>query len=160
MVTALYPGSFDPPTLGHVDLVRRSVNLFDHVLVGVATNIGKNPVFTFDERVELLCHELQGLPVEVHAVPGLVVDFCRAHTVQVIVRGVRTVADFEGEYQMAVTNRALAPGVETLFLPPSPAFANVSSRLLKEIVRFGGDASQFVSPHVHERLLRKLREGA
>lgn len=155
MVSALYPGSFDPVTRGHLDLVQRACRLFDSVTVAVARNSGKNPLFDVDERIALLRDDL---PDEV-AIVGfqeLVVDFAERHGFGVILRGLRTIADFEFEYQMALTNRHLKDQVETVFVMPSHQYSYVSSSLIKDIVRYGGDVSSFVTPNVGAALRAKL----
>lgn len=158
MVSALYPGSFDPVTHGHLDLIHRALPLFDHLTVAVASNSSKSPTFTAEERVELLRSVLPDDPrLSVTTFRGLVVDFCRARQISAILRGVRTVSDFEYEYQMALTNRHLAPGIETVFVMPSVQYSYVSSSLIREIVRNGGDASDFVPALVERRLQERLR---
>lgn len=155
MAIALYAGTFDPVTYGHLDVVRRAAKLFHKVIVGVSVNPRKVPVFSTAERVEMLreaCRDMENVEVEV--VPGLVVDFARTMGAQVIVRGLRAVSDFESELQMASTNRALAPEVETVFFTPAPEWHYLSSSLVCDIARFGGEVSEFVPPHV-ERMLRQ-----
>lgn len=157
MVAALYPGSFDPVTRGHIDLVERALALFESVTVAVAENSSKSTVFSLEERLELLREVLPDAPnLEITAFRGLVVDFCRSNGYRVILRGVRTVTDFEYEYQMALTNRHLAADVETVFVMPSARYSFVSSTLIKDIVRHGGDVSDFLPPLVEERLRRRL----
>jgi pantetheine-phosphate adenylyltransferase len=158
MVFALYPGSFDPVTKGHLDLVERALPLFERLTVAVAINSSKAPTFTVEERVELLRASLPADPrLEVATFRGLVVDYCRQQGIGAILRGVRTVSDFEYEYQLALTNRHLAPGIETVFVMPSVQFSYVSSSLIREIVRNGGDAGSFVPPVVERRLRERLR---
>ena len=162
MRRALYAGTFDPVTLGHLDLIERGVGLFPGLTVGVAVNARKSPLFTADERVAMLrravrARRLRG--VKVVAVDGLVVDWARAHGVSVLLRGVRTTSDFEAEYQMALTNRALASGIESVFVMPSERFAYLSSTLIREIVRAGGDASRWVTPEVVRALRERLAGG-
>ncbi|MBL8747721.1 MAG: pantetheine-phosphate adenylyltransferase [Planctomycetes bacterium] len=160
MVSALYPGSFDPVTRGHLDLVERALPLFDHLTVAVARNGSKTPTFSVDERVELLREVLpKDSRLSVTSFGGLVVDFCRAQKIGAVLRGIRTVSDFEYEYQMALTNRHLAPGIETVFVMPSVQFSYVSSSLIREIVRNGGDVSSFLPPPVEQRLRERLRPG-
>ena len=160
MARALYPGSFDPVTHGHLDLVARALGLFEAVTVAVAENISKLPLFTLEERLEML-HEV--LPasekLEVVSFQGLVVDFCKEHRHDVILRGLRTVSDFEFEYQMALTNRHLNDAVETVFVMPSIEFSFVSSSLIKDIVRNGGGVTAFVPPSVEARLRTRLLDG-
>ena len=159
MARALYPGSFDPVTLGHLDLVSRALELFDSVTVAVAGNIGKAPLFTLKDRVEMLQDALPAAEqLQVVSFDGLVVDYCRQQGHEVILRGLRTVSDFEYEYQMALTNRHLNDAVETVFVMPSVEFCFISSSLIKDIVRNGGDVSAFVPSAVEARLRQKLLE--
>jgi pantetheine-phosphate adenylyltransferase len=158
VVSALYPGSFDPVTRGHLDLVERALPLFDRLTVAVAKNSSKTPTFSAEERVDLLREVLPRDPrLSVASFHGLVVDYCRAEGIGAILRGVRTVSDFEYEYQMALTNRHLAPGIETVFVMPSVQFSYVSSSLIREIVRNGGDVSTFLPAPVERRLRERLR---
>jgi len=157
LIIALYAGTFDPVTYGHLDVVRRAAALFDKVIVGVSVNPRKAPVFTTEERVQLLrkaCAEMPNVSVEV--VPGLVVDYARRAGAQVIVRGLRAVSDFEFELQMASTNRALAPEVETVFFTPAPEYHYLSASIVCDIARFGGSESQFVPPYVESMLKERL----
>ncbi len=157
MVHPLFPGSFDPPTHGHIDLIQRGLALFGELTVAVAENTGKTPTFSLDERVELLRRclgEREGLYVR--GFTGLVVDYCAAHGHRLIVRGLRTVSDLEYEYSMALTNRSLAPGIETCFLMPSLEYSFTSSSLAKEVLRAGGDASSFLPQEVIESLQGRL----
>jgi pantetheine-phosphate adenylyltransferase len=161
MTVAIYPGSFDPLTLGHLDVIERGARLFSRLVVAVATNDSKAPLFTADERVAMLRRALdeRRIPkVEVTAFDGLIVDFARARGADVLLRGVRTVTDFEYEWQMALMNRDLAPAIETVFLMPSLAYSYVSSRLIKESVRLGADVTHHVPDFVHEALRTRLRE--
>jgi len=162
MRRALYAGTFDPVTLGHLDLIGRGARLFPGLTVGVADNVRKKPLFTAEERVGFLrravkARRLRG--VRVVSFRGLVVDWARAHGISVLLRGVRTTSDFEYEYQMALTNRALAPGVESVFVMPSEEYAYLSSTLIREVVRNGGDASRWV-PREVDRALRERLAGA
>lgn len=155
---AIYPGTFDPITRGHSDIIERASRLFDRVLVGVATNPGKAPVFSLDERLEMAHSALQGVEnVEICAFDGLLVNFAREHGVNVILRGLRAVSDFEYEFQLAGMNRKLAPDIETLFLTPAEQFAYTSSSLVREIAALGGDVSPFVHKKIMAELIRKLR---
>jgi len=157
LITALYAGTFDPVTYGHLDVVRRAAELFDKVIVGVSVNPRKGPVFSTEERVEMLrdcCREFRN--VEVAVVPGLVVEFARRAGARVLIRGLRAVSDFEFELQMASTNRALAPEVETIFFTPAPEYHYLSASLVTDIARFGGDVTQFVPPNVGRRLKERL----
>ncbi len=156
----LYPGTFDPVTLGHLDLIRRGVDLFGRVLVAVAENDAKSPLFSGAERVEMLRAEVGGMPVEVEQFRGLVVEHARARGIGVLLRGVRTVSDFEYEYQMAMTNRELAHDVDTVFIMPSEDYAYLSSRLIKEVYAGGGELRRFLPDRVHEALGRRLRPAA
>ncbi|MEO6594052.1 MAG: pantetheine-phosphate adenylyltransferase [Planctomycetota bacterium] len=158
MVSALYPGSFDPVTRGHLDLVERALPLFDHLTVAVAHNSTKTSTFTQDERAEMLREVLpKDSRLSVSTFRGLVVDYCKSQKIGAILRGVRTISDFEFEYQMALTNRHLAPGIETVFVMPSVQYSYVSSSLIREIVRNGGDVSSFLPPPVERRLRERLR---
>ncbi len=159
MRKALYAGSFDPVTLGHLDLIERGRGLFPRLLVGVADNVRKQALFTVPERVALLRDGVRDRGIRgvtVTTVDGLVVEWARAHGVSVLLRGVRTTSDFEFEYQMALTNRALAPDVETVFVMPSERFAYLSSTLIREVVRHGGDVSRWVPPAVEAALRERL----
>jgi pantetheine-phosphate adenylyltransferase len=161
MVSALYPGSFDPVTRGHVDLVERALALFDSLTVAVAGNSQKQPLFSLEDRVAMLREVLpRDRRLKVTTFTGLVVEFCQQHGHGAILRGVRTVTDFEYEYQMALTNRHLNHSVETVFVMPSAQFSYVSSSLIKEIVRNGGDVSSFVHPQVERRLQQRLQTKA
>lgn len=152
----LYPGTFDPVTLGHLDLIRRGLDLFGSVLVAVADNPAKQPLFSAEERVAMLRAEVAGLPVEVERFRGLVVEHARARHVHILLRGVRTIADFEFEYQMAMTNRELDPDVDTAFIMPSAAYASVSSRLIKEVYANGGELRRYLPDRVHALLQARL----
>lgn len=156
-VAAMYPGTFDPITLGHEDLVRRATRLFDRVVVAIADNPGsKAPLFTTDERVAMAASALADLPsVEVTGYAGLTVDFAREHGLRVIIRGLRAVSDFEYEFQLANMNRRLTEEVETAFLTPTEDFTFISSSLVREVAQLGGDVSTFVSPAVRDALLKK-----
>lgn len=160
MRTAVYPGSFDPVTLGHLDLIRRGARLVDRLLVAVAVNAGRDALFTLDERVALLKDEVKGIRgVTVERFDGMIVDFVRAKKADAILRGIRTVSDFEYELQMAVTNRALGGGrLETVFVMPSPEHAFLSARLIREVAALKGDVSSFVSRRVEKALKAKMRE--
>jgi pantetheine-phosphate adenylyltransferase len=158
MKRALYPGSFDPVTLGHLDLIARGAGLFDRLVVAVADNPRKKATFTVEERVAMLRrHTKKQRNVEVASFTGLAVDFAKANGLAVLLRGVRTASDFEFEFQMALTNRSLAPGVETAFMMPSEEFAFLSSTLIKEVVGAGGDASRWVPKDVERALEKRLR---
>ena len=155
--TAVYPGTFDPITNGHTDLVARALRLFDRVLVAVAKDTGKKPVCGLEDRVALAQAALAGMPnVEVVPFEGLLVDFCRRHDAGIVIRGLRAVSDFEFEFQLASMNRRLAPEIETIFLTPAEQYAFISSTLVREIARLGGDVSDFVHPEV-QRLFDSQR---
>ncbi|MEC9047040.1 MAG: pantetheine-phosphate adenylyltransferase [Planctomycetota bacterium] len=157
MVSALYPGSFDPVTRGHLDLVERALPLFDHLTVAVGVNTQKNPTFTTEERVEMLRAVLpESDKLRVVTFTGLVVDYCRENGIGAILRGLRTVSDFEAEYQLALTNRHLEPKIESVFVMPSAQYSYVSSSLIREIVRSGGDVSSFLPDLVEQRLRDRL----
>lgn len=156
-VSAMYPGTFDPITLGHEDLVRRASRLFDRVVVAIAANPGKEPMFSLDERVALAKSVLDRFDgVEVTGYAGLTVDFAREHDLQVIVRGLRAISDFEYEFQLANMNRHLTDEVETAFLTPTETYTYISSSLVREIASLGGDISEFVSPAVKRALLERV----
>jgi len=157
-VSAMYPGTFDPITLGHEDLVRRALRLFDKVVVAIAANPGKEPMFSLDERVGLARTVLGDMKhVEVTGYSGLTVDFARENDLQVIVRGLRAVSDFEYEFQLASMNRHLTDEVETAFLTPTEQFTFISSGLVREIASMGGDVTDFVSPQVRLALLARCQ---
>ena len=153
-LSAMYPGTFDPITLGHEDLVRRAARLFDHVVVAIARDTGgKVPMFTFGERVEMAKHALaEHDNVEIRGYSGLTVEYARKNGHQVIVRGLRAVSDFEYEFQLANMNRALTEDVETVFLTPTDRYTYISSTLVREVATLGGDVSGFVSAQVREAL--------
>ena len=155
-VSAMYPGTFDPVTLGHEDLVRRGARLFDRVVVAVAANPGKEPMFTIDERVALARDALKDIAnVEVTGYAGLTVDFALENDLQVIVRGLRAVSDFEYEFQLANMNRHLTEDVETVYLTPTEKYTFISSSLVREVASLGGDISEFVSVEVKKALLER-----
>jgi pantetheine-phosphate adenylyltransferase len=159
VITAVYPGTFDPLTRGHEELVRRSSALFPKLVVGVADSDSKKPIFSAQERLEIAREVLAPYKnVEVHGFSGLLRDFVLAHKAQVILRGLRAVADFEYEFQMAGMNRHLLPGVETIFLTPSDQYQFVSGTFVREIALFGGDVSKFIPPQVQLWLDKKLAE--
>ena len=152
----VYPGTFDPFTSGHEDLVRRASRLFDAVVVAIADSEAKGPFFSIDERIDMARHVLRPFPnVEVMGFSSLLMDFVHAQGAQAIVRGLRAVSDFEYEFQMAGMNRNLYPDVETLFLTPDEKYMFISATIVREIARFGGDVSKFVHPHVAGQLRRK-----
>ena len=153
---AVYPGSFDPITHGHEDLIRRSLAFADRVIVAVAVNVAKQVLFTLDERVALIREAVRHPAVEVQSFDGLLVGFAREVGATLIVRGLRAVSDFEYEFQMALMNRTLAPGLETVFLVPAFDLTYISSSLVREVARFGGDVSELVHPAVQQALRRKF----
>lgn len=155
---AMYPGTFDPITLGHEDIVKRAVNVFDRVVIAIAADTGsKAPLFDLEDRVELARSALEGIDgVEVASYKGLTVDFARDNGLSVIIRGLRAVSDFEYEFQLATMNRHLTEEVETVFLTPPETYTFISSSLVREIARLGGDVSEFVSPKVKDALLERL----
>jgi len=153
MITAVYPGTFDPITNGHSDLVRRASRLFDRIIVAIAKNTGKNPAFQLEQRVALVETVLTGIEnVEICAFDNLLVEFVQQHQGDVILRGLRAVSDFEYEFQLAGMNRRLAPDVETMFLTPAEQFSYISSGLVREIAALGGNVSDFVHPAVQAAL--------
>jgi pantetheine-phosphate adenylyltransferase len=157
MLKVVYPGTFDPFTRGHEDLVRRAAKLFDPVVVGIADSDSKRPMFTSAERIAMTREVLAGYPnVEVLGFSGLLMDFVHSIGASVIVRGLRAVSDFEYEFQMAGMNRNLYPEVETLFLTPAEQYLFMSATIVREIARFGGDVSSFVHPVVEARLKAKV----
>lgn len=161
MRKAVYPGSFDPITNGHLDLIQRGTRLFDQIIIAVLENEEKAPLFPVTERMELLRQTTRHMPsVEVHSFSGLLVDFMRKVNAQVVVRGLRAVSDFEYEFQMALMNRELSDRVETIFMMPAVEYTYVSSRLVKEVFRLGGDITRLVPPVVLEKLRVKLADGA
>ncbi|MFM1886860.1 MAG: hypothetical protein RL026_2017 [Pseudomonadota bacterium] len=158
MRSAVYPGTFDPITNGHTDLVRRAAGIFGRVVVAIAANPGKTPMFTLDERVAMARHVLRDLHnVEVEGYTGLTVDFARARGLTVVVRGLRAVSDFEFEFQLANMQRHLDNGLETVFLTPKEHFTFISSTLIREIAVYGGPVGEFVDPLVAARLATKKR---
>ena len=155
---AIYPGTFDPITNGHIDLVERASCLFDQVIVAVTVKTSKTTTFNIDERVDLANDVLSGLDnVSVYQFDTLLVDFAKKHQAQVILRGLRAVSDFEYEFQLAGMNRRLAPGIETMFLTPAEQYTYISSSLIKEIALLGGDVSDFVHEKVKAALHRRMR---
>jgi pantetheine-phosphate adenylyltransferase len=155
MTGAMYPGTFDPITNGHYDLVRRASVIFDRVVVAVAANPGKAPLFTLEERVDLAREVLQGIPnVEITGYAGLTVEFARQHGLSVVVRGLRAVSDFEFEFQLATMSRHLSDKVDYVFLTPTEQFNFISSTLVREIASLGGNVAEFVHPKVEAELQR------
>ncbi|WCJ58107.1 pantetheine-phosphate adenylyltransferase [Fontisphaera persica] len=157
--TVIYPGSFDPLTNGHLDIVQRAARLFDRVIVAVAPSEGKGPLFDLEERVSLIRRAVMTMPnVEVDSFTGLLMDYVEKQNGHAVIRGLRAVSDFEFEFQLALMNRKLNPRVETIFMMPKEAYTFVSSRLVKEIATLGGDVGPFVPAHVKAALTRKLRQ--
>lgn len=159
MNKAVYPGSFDPVTLGHIDIIERTSQMFDRVVIGVLNNKSKSPLFSVEERVNMLKEVTADLPnVEVQAFEGLLIDFVRKNDARVIVRGLRAITDFEYELQMAQTNRVIAPEVDTVFLTTNLRYSYLSSSIVKEIAEFNGDISAFLHPAVEEKMRDKLND--
>ena len=162
MVTAIYPGSFDPVTRGHLDIIKRAAKINDKLIVAVLINSAKDPLFTIEERVELLKECCKDIPnVTVESFDGLTVDFAKKKHASVMVRGLRAVTDFENEIQLAQTNHALMPGIETMFLATSIKWSYLSSTIVKEAARYGSNISKFVTPNVEaavDRQMNALRE--
>jgi len=158
MRTVIYPGSFDPLTNGHLDVIQRAARLFDRVIVAVAENDGKHPLFTLAERAALVKQAVRHLPhVEADVFDGLLVEYAARRKAEAIIRGLRAVSDFEFEFQLALMNRKLNESVETIFMMPKDTYTFLSSRMVKEIARLGGDVSAFVPPHVRLALQKKLK---
>ena len=155
----IYPGSFDPVTYGHIDLIKRASQVFSEVIVAIAHNPQKKPLFSIEERVKMLGKAIKGMDgVTIEDFDGLVVDYARKKNVHVIVRGLRMISDFEYEFQMALTNRRLAKEIEIIFLMPSEQFSFLSSKLLKEAASLGADLSSFVPSFVEEALKKRLKK--
>ncbi len=160
MRVAVYPGSFDPITNGHVDIIERTAHAFDRMIVAIAINEEKHPLFSFDERLEMIRETVQHIPhIEFDSFTGLLVDFIKQRGSTVVVRGLRAVSDFEYEFQMAQMNKELYPKMETLFMMTRTVHAYLSSRIVKEIASFGGDVSHMVPPIVNLRLKEKFQTG-
>jgi pantetheine-phosphate adenylyltransferase len=158
MRTAIYPGSFDPLTNGHLDVIERAVKLFDHVVVAVAKNESKQPLFSLEERVELVRRSIKHIPnAEADSFDSLLVNYVQRRNAQAIVRGLRAISDFEFEFQLALMNRKLNEKIETIFMMPKDTYTFLSSRIIKEIARLGGDVTAFVPTHVRTALLEKLK---
>jgi pantetheine-phosphate adenylyltransferase len=159
----LYPGTFDPVTLGHLDIVSRAVKLVDHLVIGVATNASKEPLFSLEERLAMVRHETQKLAegratIEAVSFDMLLVKFAEKVGASVIIRGLRAVSDFEYEFQMVAMNQRLNPEIETVFLMADPRHQAISSRLVKEIARLDGQITAFTTPHVAERIIKRYKE--
>ncbi|MDP7011480.1 MAG: pantetheine-phosphate adenylyltransferase [Verrucomicrobiota bacterium] len=161
MRTVIYPGSFDPFTYGHLDVVERAAKLFDRVIVAVVKNPDKQTLFTQAERKRQIAKVLEDLPnVEITTFEGLLVDFAKEQRAQAIIRGLRAVSDFEFEFQLALMNRKLEEDIETIFMMPRETYTFLSSKLVKEIARLGGDVSAFVPANVEQELLGKLKKAS
>ena len=161
MKLAVYPGSFDPLTNGHIDIIERGTHLFDKIIVAILVNIDKSPLFTTQERVEIVRDVFKGRPnVEVDTFDGLLVDYLTRRKADVIVRGLRALSDFEAEFQMALMNRRLGPNIETVFMMPAEQYTYISSRLIKEVFSLGGQVRGLVPELVESRLRDKqMRKG-
>jgi len=161
VTTAIYPGSFDPLTFGHIDILQRSVRLFDRVVIAILTNSQKSPLFSVTERLEIVREivspQFPNVEIEVDVFHGLLVDYARRKNAQVIVRGIRAVTDYEYELQMALMNRRLAPGIETVFMMPAENYSYLSSHLVKEIAGHGGSVTGLVPDSVEQRLKEKFK---
>jgi len=156
--TAIYPGTFDPITFGHIDIMRRGLKIFDRIIVAVAQNAQKEPLFTLEERIEMVKKSTVGIRgLKVEPFDGLMIDFAQKKNINVIIRGIRMVSDFEYEFQMALTNRKLAKSIETVFLMPSEEYSYVSSKLLKEAAFLGAGLNKFLPRIVEKKLKSKLK---
>jgi pantetheine-phosphate adenylyltransferase len=158
--TGVYPGTFDPITLGHMDIIRRGAKLVDRLVIGVTTNPSKNPMFDLDERMAMVRREVEGIAGEIHVVSfdSLLMDFAEREGANVIVRGLRAVADFEYEYQMAGMNQQINPRIETVFLMADVSLQPIASRLVKEIAMFGGAIHKFVTPSVCDEVVARVEK--
>lgn len=155
---AVYPGTFDPITRGHLDIIKRGLKLFDTLIIAVAEDTAKEPLFDVGERIEMIREEIKGHKnVRVESFGGLLIDYVRDKRARTIVRGLRVISDFEYEFQMALTNRELAPDIETVFMMTSENYAHISSRFIKEVARLGGELRAFVTPTVAKRLKGKFK---
>lgn len=164
MRRAIYPGSFDPVTNGHLDIIERGCKLFDEIIIGILVNPQKQPFFTVEERHEMLTEVVKGIShgrctLRVDSFSGLLVNYAVAQEANVIVRGIRAISDYEYELQMALMNRRLAPGVETVFMMPAETYSYVSSRLVKEVFQLGGTVTGLVPPLIEQRMKEKLTQG-
>ncbi len=154
---AVYPGSFDPVTYGHIDLIKRATHVFDEVIIAVANNTQKKALFDTQERLQMLCESTKGVKgIRIEVFDGLIIDFASRNNAPVIIRGLRMISDFEYELQMALTNRRLNEKIETVFLMPSEGYSFLSSTLIKEAASLGADVSSFVPEFVAQRLMEKL----
>jgi pantetheine-phosphate adenylyltransferase len=164
MRRAIYPGSFDPVTNGHLDIIERGCKLFDEIIIGILVNPEKQPFFTLDERHEMLTEVLAdisqgGCEVRIDSFRGLLVNYAVAQQAHVIVRGIRAISDYEYELQMALMNRRLEPGIETVFMMPAETYSYVSSRLVKEVFQLGGTVAGLVPPVIEKRMKEKMKQG-
>ena len=160
MRTVIYPGSFDPITNGHLDLIQRATKLFDRVIVAIARNDSKQPLFTQQQRVEMVGKAIQDIPrVEADSFDGLLINYVEQRAAQAVIRGLRAVSDFEFEFQLALMNRKLNERIETIFMMPKDTYTFLSSRMVKEIAALGGDVGAFVPTHVKALLAEKLASG-
>lgn len=160
MKTGIYPGSFDPITLGHLDIIKRAASVMDRLIIGVLNNSAKNSLFTPEERVAIIKECTSDIPnVEVESFDGLLVDFADKKQAHIIVRGLRAISDFEYELQIAQTNRKVNPKVDTVFFSTSEEYSYISSSIVKEYAMYGGDVSHFVTPYVETCLKAKIKEG-
>ncbi len=155
-INAIYPGTFDPVTYGHLDVLDRAAGIFRSVTISVAEASGKNTLFTIEERIKLIKNTVKAKNVFVESFDGLLVDYAAGKKAGVILRGLRAISDFEYEFQMALTNRKIAPEIETVFLMPNEKYSYISSTFVKEIAKFGGDVSAFVPPYVKAMLRKKF----
>ena len=159
MKAAVYPGSFDPVTYGHLDVIVRASQIFDELTVSVLNNTQKSPLFSVDERVKILQEVTKDLPnVEIDSYDGLMIDYCREKKIHIVIRGLRAITDFEYELQMSQTNQRMKPDIETMFLTTSIEYSYLSSTTVREIAAFGGDVSQFVPEAVEIALREKMKE--
>lgn len=157
--TALCPGSFDPPTNGHINIIERGLEIFDHITVAVAVNRLKKTIFSPDERVAMLRELLKDKKnVEIDSFEGLLVDYCQKKKIHTILRGIRTVSDYEYELQMSLANRILNPNIETIFMMTEGRFSHISSSIIKEVISFGGAGSGMIHPLVEKKLRQKIRQ--
>ncbi len=159
MTTAVYTGSFDPVTYGHLDIIKRGANLFDRLVIGVLHNSEKTPLFSVEDRVNIIVEATRGIDnIEVCAFSGLAVEFAKAKDAKIFLRGLRAITDFEYELQMAQTNRVIQPSIDTLFLTTSLEYAYLSSTIVKEVASYGGDISKFVPESVAKRVMEKYKK--
>ena len=160
MKRAIYPGTFDPVTFGHIDVIKRSSVMFDELIVGVLNNVNKSPLFSVEERVDMIRYVTQGIPnVSVTKFNGLLIDFAKDQKANFIIRGLRAVTDFEYELQMSQTNRIMSPEVDTIFLTTSLEYSYLSSSTVREVAGFGGDISHFVPAEIEKRVKAKIGQG-